>query len=154
YIDAAAPMDALGNPEPELTVSNIQVSGNLTAGGDLGFLAVTLSNFQLQIDPGVKLMVDIQPAPANPDTGETDGLVRPFDLGAKFLRLLKVDLQGANSGRDVAFSAEVDVTVPLLHAPLYSGQIGLVFPDVNNPARIDITGIDWLKDLIARAKQG
>src|SRR5262249_47347128 len=36
YIDAGAPRDAQGNPEPELTLGNIRVGGDFEAGGAFG----------------------------------------------------------------------------------------------------------------------
>src|SRR5205807_2705351 len=68
-------IDPVSNSGPELIVSNVRVTGDVTGEGQLGFLGVTLSGGTLTLDPGVKLTVKLH-APSN----DSNGLIRLDDL--------------------------------------------------------------------------
>src|SRR5262249_22907230 len=88
YIDADAPQDALGNPAPARTPSNLQVSG--ARAGSLGFLPLTVSTPMLVVDPSVRLVVALH-TPAGADA------LRLGDLFSFTPGIFQVSLQGTHT---------------------------------------------------------
>jgi 6-phosphogluconolactonase (cycloisomerase 2 family) len=124
YLDPSAPRDAQGRPEPELTLSNLQVSGDLTGAGNFGFLQVAIDNPTLTVDPSVRLTVDIQ------DPGTADGKLRASDLLSLAPGLFEATVTGTHTN-DVTLSATLSAS--LGSAPLASSTVTVTVPDITNP---------------------
>src|SRR5262249_15587459 len=54
---------------PELTLSNLQLLGDISASGRVGFLQVDLTDGSLQVAPGVSLGIDLVDPGVDPITG-------------------------------------------------------------------------------------
>jgi hypothetical protein len=57
-------IDTAGAQSPNLTIKNIQITGDVQGEGQFGFAGVTLEDAQLQLDPNVAVTVTLQDDPA------------------------------------------------------------------------------------------
>jgi len=143
YIDPDAPSDGSGSPEPELVVSNIQVGGDISASGRLGFLTVTFTGAALTVDPEVAVAIDlVEPGP-DPFTGVTDGLIRTYELFPFSFDLITAGVQGNPSADDLTLSGALGVSAvfPFGGEPfsLPEANITLTWADINDPFNFDLT---------------
>jgi hypothetical protein len=96
-------IDTADNPDPEITLSNLKVSGDVQANGFYGLLTVGLDDASLTSDAQFTLKLHAPQADAlgNP----TNGLLRPTDFSASTLDLADVGLTGTN----LTFNADLTV---------------------------------------------
>jgi hypothetical protein len=126
-----------------LTLSNLQLTGDMTATGRLGFLEVTASDGTLKVDPSFKVVIHMNDPGPDPLTGIDDGKVRPDELNAfDPLTLFTVDVQGAPNKADVVLTANFQVAAVVPGGPalfsIANTDLQLTWDDVTKPFSIDI----------------
>jgi hypothetical protein len=108
-------IDPNSSPDPEVTVSNFQIGGKVQGSGRFGFLEVKLTNATLNVDPQVKVAINLH----DPGTGGADGRSRLDEVGAPIAKLASAQLQGNPSADDVALTGAFTVAalIPGQDAP-------------------------------------
>ena len=144
--------------EPELTVGNVRIGGDVSAVGRFGLLGVTMDNATLAMDPGVTLAVDL----ADPGTGSADGLIRAHELQAAVTDWASATITGNPLADDMELSARFAVA-PLsdgFAAPfeLTDAQVRFSWADITNLTGVQIaattgTGQDLLDFLSLSTEQ-
>jgi Ca2+-binding RTX toxin-like protein len=107
-------VDAEGDPEPELTVSQFRLEGDVSGSGRLGMLEVELVDGVLVADPRVHLSVDLREPGPDPLTQQTDGRVRGYEWTQP--ELFDATWSGNPIGEDLAFYGQFEVS------PVEEGQ--------------------------------
>ena len=106
--------------DPEFVARNIRIDGDLVATGQFGFLEVDLSEGTLQLDPQVKLEVDLQ-APGD--------LLRVGDLAAFTDDMVSTTLTGNTNADDVVLTGNFQI------AATFPGAGALMAWNWSRPAR-------------------
>ena len=123
---------------PEISVSNIRVTGEVQGQGQLGFLGVTVSGATLTLDPSVKIAIKLK----DPGTGAADGLIRLAELTGEVDTFSTTTFQGNPTGPDVVLTADVEVAAQLSTGePLFElgdAQITLTWADVTLPEQVTL----------------
>ena len=131
-------IDAATNPDPELVVRNVQVTGQVSGEGQIGFLGVTLSAGTISMDPGVTLTVKLH-APST----ESNGLIRLEDLSDDIGSLASAKLTGTGTGHDLVLTGTFGVAAlaPGLDAPfdLGSAQVSLTWANITDPTNVQFS---------------
>src|SRR5262249_2564719 len=128
----------------ELTLSQIQLLGDVSAVGRVGFLGVTVSNATLAIDPNVQIVVHMKDPGIDPLSDFDDELVRA-DAFAAFTpsELYSVSVVDGTQGQDVVLTAQFDVAadIPGADAPfdLGSASLTLTWPKADVPTNFTVT---------------
>jgi hypothetical protein len=145
-------IDAQDNPDPELTISHLQVSGDISGRGQIGFLEVTVDQGTLMVDPGVRLTVKLQ------QTG--GGYLHLDDLGPVTDRLVSTRVERRMHGvevNDVSFQGRFHVAALV---PGFSDAISLAdtsatltWTDVTNLADVHLSGSGLLSFLNLSSSQ-
>ncbi len=130
----------------QLTLNHIQLLGDLSASGRIGFLGVTVSDARLTVDPNVQVVITMQDPGPDPVTGVDDGLVRPADFAVYSpSSLYAMQVNSAGGGKDVVLQAQFQVAalVPGGDAPFNLGSAGLqlTWADATDPTGIQFTPI-------------
>ena len=128
--------------DPELTVRDMVVSGEVAGNGRIGFLSVDLKSASLDLDPTVEIAVNL----GDPGTSGTDNLIRPPELKpTDFLSLLNVAIRGdPEDGRNDDVVLTANFSVSELDTDLISGlnfsdaALIVSWPDVTNPAEVTL----------------
>ncbi len=118
---------------PEIVISNLRVTGEVTGMGQIGFLGVTVSGATLTIDPAVKIILKLQ----DPGTDAADGMIRLEELEEGFEQVASTTLQGNPNAADVTLSLKISVAaIGDSGQPLFDigdAAIKLTWDDVNTP---------------------
>jgi hypothetical protein len=155
-------IDPRGTADPFLTVSNLQIDGNIQGTGQLGFLDVTMSGATLTVDPAVQITVQLQP-PAN----SPDGLIRLDELTTQSPSLFSATITGNPNGSDVVLTGNfsVDAVLPggtSLLPDLANAQVTFTWPHVDHPTDVRVTAsagagqtlVDFLNSSSAQVADG
>jgi hypothetical protein len=141
FIDPNAAVDANGNIDPTLQISNVQVQDSRIT-GMAGMFFISLDNVQVTTDPSVALDISLPAVPVDPLTGATDGKVRFYDLTPSYLDGISAQFTGSHTN-DLVFQATAaagfDTTV------LGSTTLKLAWPDLTNPGQFTIDDSDLLQ---------
>ncbi len=137
-------IDPISTLSPVISVSNIQLDGDVQGDGQFGFAGVDITDGTLQVDPLVKVMVSLnEPAP-DPFTGKFDHLLRTGQLDPTIPGLFSAQLQGGTLGTDVVLTPTLDLT-PLADgssAPFSLGadpaQVSLTWASVLSPNNVTV----------------
>src|SRR5207244_3191875 len=86
-------IDADGNGDPEFTINNLRITGDVAGVGRIGFAAVQVTAGTLVMDPSARMTIDLLEPGADPVTGQTDGLIRLYELNADPALLTAVTIQ-------------------------------------------------------------
>jgi hypothetical protein len=132
-------IDPRGTSDPLLTVSNLQIDGNVQGAGQFGFLDVTLNGATLTVDPAVQITVQLQ-TPAN----SPDGLIRLDQLTTESPSLFAATITGNPNGSDVVLTGNfsVDAVLPggtSLIPDLANAQVTFTWPHVDHPTDVRVT---------------
>jgi hypothetical protein len=119
-------LDPDSNSEPEVSVSNLQIGGKVQGSGRFGFLEVKLTNATLNVDPQVKVAINLH----DPGTGAADGLIRLDEFGSPTAQLASVQLQGNPSADDVALTGAFAVAALIPGQTPCSPSARLASPDL------------------------
>ncbi|MBK8118789.1 MAG: hypothetical protein IPK39_05865 [Sulfuritalea sp.] len=150
-------LDADAVTGPELVLDNISIVGDITATGRIGFLEVSLTAGSIELDPDVRVAIDLKEPGRDPITGELDTLIRPYELAAfNPLDFFTVDLAGDPTADDLKFSGDFSVAA-LIHGGTGAFTIvdaGLIFTwaDIGNPFTLSVAGKpgDFEGELLAK----
>jgi hypothetical protein len=120
--------------DPELTISNLQITGNVNGDGAFGLLGVGLNNASLAAN--FSLQLTLMAPTSDPLTGATDGLIRLYDFGIGSLNLATVQLVSGNASNPTvndlvltgdltasAAGANISYPINLTWANLLSGNL-------------------------------
>jgi hypothetical protein len=127
-----------GAATPEIVLSNLRVTGDVSGTGQLGFLGVTVSDATLTLDPEVRIEVELR----DPGTDAADGLIRLVELDENVETIATTTLRGNASAPDVSVTAKVQVAALLgSDEPLFDlgdARIKLTWADVNLPEQVTL----------------
>jgi hypothetical protein len=147
-------IDTADNPDPEISVGNLQISGDVQASGFYGLLNVGLDDTTLAANVALGLTLHAPPTDALGDP--SNGFIRPFDLTTGTLGLVTVGLTGAHAANpnvnDLTFNTTLDVDLAGLSA---SFPISVSWADVSNVVALPSlggTGLGGLQDLLKQAE--
>ncbi len=101
-------IDTAGNPDPLLTVGNVQLEEGVEGDGRFGFTDVTLTDGTLTFDPLVKLSVALRETGPDPVTGKQTSRLRLSQMGDSPDDLATATLSHNPAGDDVTFVAEFE----------------------------------------------
>ncbi len=140
-------------PQPELVISNLEVSGTVTATGVLGLLEVELKDATIGFGPDVKIAVDLKEPGPDPYTGTTDGKIRLYDLDAPATDLFAVTVTGG-PGDDITLTGQFAIGPigpddgPLFNLPLATLQIA--WPDIHDSLHVRIKAMNPAGDALLK----
>ena len=121
---------------PEIVLSNLRITGDVSGVGQIGFLGVTVKDATLTLDPAVKINVKLR----DPGTDAADGLIRLDELEGDIGTVATTTLQGNPTAPDVILTAKVAVAA-LADSnetlfDLGDAEIKLTWADVNAPEQM------------------
>jgi hypothetical protein len=131
--------------DPQLTVGNFQLQGDVQGGGAFSLISVGLSGTSLVSN--VALTARLQ-EPADPFGKAPDGKIRTYELNSTTLGQVQVALTGQHASNpavnDMTLSTTLVVSIPGLAG---SYPVTIAFPDVSNPAALPIVSGSGLAPL-------
>ena len=143
FIDANGPRDDHGEPVPEISVTNLQIDGEVTVDGRFGFLEVLMPSATLSVDPTIELTVDlVEPGP-DAVSGVIDGLIRLDELSSDPTQLARLEISpGSPAVDDVILTGtfEVAAVLPGSSSPftLIGAEVDIVWQNIEDPDTLSV----------------
>ncbi|MDX1431795.1 MAG: LEPR-XLL domain-containing protein, partial [Gammaproteobacteria bacterium] len=132
-----------GPADPELTIRQISVSGDVAGSGRLGFLGVDVDDATLTLDPDVSIELSL----TDPGTDAADGTIRAVELSPPdFSSLVDVNLEddvADGNDDDVILTGNFGVAALLpgfeSGIDLVDAELSIIWPDFDEVSQVQVT---------------
>ncbi|MCI0537323.1 MAG: MSCRAMM family adhesin SdrC, partial [Verrucomicrobiales bacterium] len=142
------------NTQPEVSIKNIHVTGDVTGFANFGMLQVKLTEATLALDPALGIQIDLL-EPDDPYGRAPDNKLRLYEFGSDLTGFFDVEFAGGSAEPDITLRGTFEVAAmepggdPILNLPPIT--LGFIWDDISDVTnvRIDLSG-NPLADLLMR----
>src|SRR5262249_55909428 len=124
--------------DPELTLKNVTITGNVQGSGQFGFLGVDLVDASLAVDQAVRFDLKLN----DPGIEANDGIIHPLELQAPLADMAKLSITGNPSTSDLVVVGTFGVSAlssdgsPLFE--LGDARVTFTWADITKPEDVSV----------------